>query len=214
MIRTITIPTQPIKLFLVENGLLFLARFDDKMDGSQANSVQYFNLSMYLGKTLNCTDFALDPVQYLLYVECYDRTNEYFNVKMLLVRDVNAIVDNMTINGSRSTTAKNTLKCKERKVIYIDNMKLGSQQVKDSILVYCPYSKRQTDNTPKALAFSANLTNQTYISISVVNKTDQACFQESELIHSYDKGLLMVTRKTIYRYGDTCEPNPFITYDD
>jgi len=127
VIRTITIQTQPIKLFLVENGLLFLARFDDKMDGSQANSVQYFNLSMYLGKTLNCTDFALDPVQYLLYVECYDRTNEYFNVKMLLVRDVNAIVDNMTINGSRSTTAKNTLKCKERKVIYIDNMKLGSQ---------------------------------------------------------------------------------------
>lgn len=180
VVRTLTFSTQPIKLYLVERGLLFLAKFDDKMDGSQSNQMHHTNLSSFLTKVVNCTDFAVDPVQYMLFVECYDTSNNNYNVKVKLERDANGIIESMTVNGSRSTTAKNTLKCRERKVIYLDSMQIASQFVMDSVLVYCPYSKRIGDNAIKALAFSSNLTVQNYQSINVssTNKT-LTCLQES-----------------------------------
>lgn len=68
VIRTLTLQTQPIKILLAENGLLFLAKFDDKMDGRQTNQLQALNISAYFQKPVNCTDFALDPGQSMLYV--------------------------------------------------------------------------------------------------------------------------------------------------
>jgi hypothetical protein len=89
---SLTLATQPVKLFLAEMGLLFMAKFDDKMDGIETNNVNFLNFSAYLSILVNCSDIALDSVNYFLFVECNDRINDFFNIKVNLTRDNNSII--------------------------------------------------------------------------------------------------------------------------
>lgn len=83
----------------------------------------------------------------------------------------------MTVVGSRSTVgSKNiSLKCKERKIIYIDNAQFGKDYVKSSILIYCPYSKRQ-GSTLKAMAYSSALANLTVLAVNFSSCPTSCCF--------------------------------------
>lgn len=81
IIKTLTVPVQPIKLILAEGGLIFLVMFDDKMSRGNENRVSVVNISTILpyGRLMNCSDMAFDRKNYRIYVECGDGRGNFYN---------------------------------------------------------------------------------------------------------------------------------------
>lgn len=206
VLKALTVRTQPIKIYLTNESLVFLAIFNDNL--KKSHTVVFSNLSDYNQQNLSCTDMTLDSVNYTVYALCHNKSASYI-MKINLTRNsrTSMISGLQPFNTYKMPT---NIVCKTGsilKLVYLPVFRDDKQYI-DSLFYYCnsgvDLNAHYQPNlaSPKPLALKKF--NCSFNIVPPFWATQSCCINVNMIEYDGHGGLIMVNTSSVWLWNGSC----------